>query len=90
MRTNRITRSERLRRRVFRLEHFENDAWVTTPDRYYPYCTHCGITRMQLDIDGDHRRGCALRGHAKQVIYWRRLLAFELASRDDFQRNLLF
>lgn len=73
MKANHIPVQERLLSRIRKMEYVEADVWV--PKKYYPYCRHCHITNVQLSIDGDHYQGCPIRGWAKQIAYYKMLLA---------------
>lgn len=76
MRQNHISRVERLRARINKLEHRE-DTHRKKSGGGNPYmrCTDCGITDPALFVpNGRHFTGCSMQGIDKQIKYFKKLL----------------
>lgn len=78
MKSNRIPRAERLRQRIAKLEAELDSCWKRK--RFYPTCKRCGMTNVQVSIDGDHRVGCPMRGRRKEIEHYEKLLQVERSS----------
>ncbi|RLI50422.1 hypothetical protein DRO61_03865 [Candidatus Bathyarchaeota archaeon] len=87
MKDNHIPRIIRLHNRLRKLTLKQSNGW--TCKKFYPECVHCGITNVQMSINGDHHVGCLKRGMDKQVKYWKGLIAEEERSEKARRFNAL-
>ena len=87
MRKNHIPRIIRLYNRIRKLNLRQSNGW--TCKVFYPTCVYCGITNVQLSIDGDHYKVCPKRGIDKEIEYWNGLIEDEEISEKARRFNAL-
>ena len=79
MKANHIPRYIRLINRVRGLNSRSDNCWQQ--GNYCPHCKYCGITNIQMSIDGDHFKHCKMSGIAKQIKYWNKAITEENTAR---------
>ena len=72
MKANHIPAADRLERRLWKLEILLDTFWETRRGRFYPYCRHCGLDRISVNMYG-HSKGCRIRGVDKQIVHYQKL-----------------
>ena len=85
MKANHVPRAKRLKSLISKLQNREDVNHIPSPSKGNPYwcCKECGIhdpERYTTANNGEHRKGCSLRGLGKQIAYYKKLLAEELTG----------
>lgn len=80
MKSNHISREERLQNRILKLRQKINYGDYWTRKRFYPECQYCGVTIITRNMTtkgedlGGHDPGCKVNGIEKEISYYQQLL----------------
>lgn len=77
MKANRIPVTERLKKKISKLEYRHDLNHIKSPYKGNPYwcCAHCRIHDPELSIrQGKHFYKCPLQGLDKEILYYKNLL----------------